>query len=186
MSLFKCKSEGLDVNFCKTLGATHDVGWIHCFVCRDHHHLFHIIFNALVCYVLRSSDIDLYCFAWIFFHERNVFVGCCVEDYLRAPLEENIVKPLQLSYVTDDRYEICLREFLFKFEAEVVHRGLCVVEEDQFSRSEPCKLTAELRSYGACCSCDKDSLSCEIFLYFLHRDLDLRSHQEVFDLDVTH
>ena len=115
-----------------------------------------------------------------------MLVSCSMEDYLRFPFTEHIVKSLRLSDITDDRYEICFREFFLKFETEVVHRGLGIVKEDELSCSEPCKLTAELRSYGACCSCDKDSLSCEIFLYFLHRDLDLLSHQEVLDLNVTH
>ena len=73
-----------------------------------------------------------------------MLVGCRMEDYLRSPFTECIVETCRETDVTYDRYEVKLRELLFQFEAEVVHRGLSVVEEDKLVNSECRKLAAEL------------------------------------------
>lgn len=114
-----------------------------------------------------------------------MLVGRGVEDYLRSPFAEDIVQTGWQADITDDRRELELREFFFEFEADVVHRGLCIVEEDEFLDSETCKLAAEFGSDGSCCSCDEDGLAAEVLDDFVHGDLDFLTHQEVFDLDVT-
>ena len=72
-----------------------------------------------------------------------MLVGCGMEDYLRSPFAEDIVQTGWQADVTDDWRELELRELFFEFEADVVHRGLGVVEEDEFLDSETCKLAAE-------------------------------------------
>ena len=114
-----------------------------------------------------------------------MFVCGCVEDDLGSPFAEDIVQTGRQADITDDRRELELRELFFEFEADVVHRGLGVVEEDEFLDSETCKLAAEFGSDGSCCSCDEDGLAAEVLYDFVHGDLDFLTHQEVFDLDVT-
>ena len=57
-SFLNGESEALDVDFSQALGATHDVGGVHGFVCADHDHLFDVIFNAFVCHVATAGNID--------------------------------------------------------------------------------------------------------------------------------
>ena len=108
-----------------------------------------------------------------------------MEDHLRTPFAEGIVQAGRETDVTDNRDEVQIRVPVLEFETEVVHRCLGVVVEDKFLDTEAGELAAEFGSDGSCRSCHKNGLVLEVLHDLLHGDLDLRSHQEVFDLDVS-
>ena len=64
--------------------------------------------------------------------------------------------------VADHGDEFQLREALFEFEPQVVHRGFCIVEQDQFLDSERCQLAAQFRADRTGGSGDHDGFFPEI------------------------
>ena len=140
---FDGKAERLDVDLRKTLGAAHDVGRVHGLVRGDHDHLLHIVLDALISDIAGTGDIDKNCLTRVFLHERDMLVGRSMEDHLRSPFAEHIIKTRGKTDITDDRRELKFREIFLELEAEVVHRGLRIVEKHELPDSEACKLTAE-------------------------------------------
>ena len=185
-AFFDCKSEGLDIDFRKALGTAHDIGRVDCLVGRNHNHLFHIILYAFVSNVPAASDIHQDCFTWILFHQRDVLVGCCMKDNLRMESAENIIKSCRNPYVTDNRMELQCRVGFFKFKTEIVHRCLCIVKKNEFPDSERCKLTAKFRTYGTCRSCYHYGFSMEIRCNLIHRDFNLRTSEQVLNLNLSY
>ena len=140
---FYREAEGLDVDFCQSLGATHYVCRVYGLVGRNHHHLFHVVFEAFVGHVTGTAYVHQHCFAWVLFHKRNMLVSCRVEHYLRVIFPEHVVETFLQTYVTDDRCKFQIRESVFEFETEVMHRGLGIVEEHEFLNAECRELAAE-------------------------------------------
>ena len=185
MAAFNGEAQGLDIDLGKALGAAHDIGRVHGLVGGDHHHLLHVVFDAFVGHVARACYVHQHCLARVLLHQRDVLVGRCVEDHLRAPFAEGIVQAGRETDVTDDRDEVQIRVPVLEFKTEVVHRCLGVVVEDKLLDPEAGELAAEFGSDGSCRSCHKNGLVLEVLHDLLHGDLDLRSHQEVFYLDVS-
>ena len=130
LALLYRKSERLDVDLRKALGASHDVRRVHSLVGRNHHHLLDIVLDAFVSDVPRSCDIHSHCLARILFHQRHMLVCGRMEHNLRAVLAEDVIKPRLLTHVSDHWDEVKVLEPFLKLEAEVMHRSLAVVEED--------------------------------------------------------
>ncbi len=54
-ALFDVLGQSLHVDLTNTLGATHDIGGIHCFVGGDHHKFISIILYGQICHNLGSQ-----------------------------------------------------------------------------------------------------------------------------------
>ena len=185
MAVLDGEAEGLDINLGKALGAAHDISRIHCLVSGDHHHLLHIVFDAFVRNIARACHVHKDCLARVLLHQRDMFVGRRMEDYLRTPFAEGIVQTGSQANVTDDRHELQFRELFFKLETKVVHRSLGIVEEDEFLDPEGGKLAAEFGPDGSGCSCHHYGPVSKITDNLIHGDADFRTHEQVLDLDVT-
>ena len=114
-----------------------------------------------------------------------MFIGGGVEDYLRLVCPEGEVESRNLADVADYRDEVEIRVVVFEFEAEVVHRGLGVVEEDEPLDAEAGELAAEFGADGAGGTGHHDHFVLEVLDDLFHRDLDFISAEEVFDLDFS-
>lgn len=161
-TLFDGQPERLYVNFGQAFGTAHDIGGIHGFVGRDHHHLFDVVFQAFQSDVACADDIDQHRFAGIFLHQGDVFVSGGVEYDLGMERAEGEIQAVGQPDVADHGDEFQLREALFEFEPQVVHRGFCIVEQDQFLDSERCQLAAQFRADRTGGSGDHDGFFPEI------------------------
>ena len=106
-----------------------------------------------------------------------------VEHRLRPVRPEREIQPLRMPHIPDDRHEIQLREPLLQLQAEVVHRRLRVVKQDQPAYAESRQLPAQLAADGARGARDQYGLAVEIALDGVQADLDLLAPQQVLDLD---
>ena len=104
------KPKALDINFRKTLGASHDIGRVDSFVGGYHHHLIHIVLDTFVRHISGAGHIDHHSFARILLHKRNMLVRRRVKYYLRPIHPERKIKPACKSHIADNRHEIQLRE----------------------------------------------------------------------------
>ena len=161
-TLFDGQPERLYVNFGQAFGTAHDIGGIHGLVGRDHHHLFDVVFQAFQSDVACADDIDQHRFAGIFLHQGDVFVSGGVEYDLGMERAEGEIQAVGQPDVADHGDEFQLREALFEFEPQVVHRGFCIVEQDQFLDSERCQLAAQFRADRTGGSGDHDGFFPEI------------------------
>ena len=121
--------------------------------------------------------------ARVFFHQGHMLVGSRMEDILRTEAVEDALQPVNHTNITHDRLEMYLREFVFQLEADVMHRGLGTVEEDQLLQSEGTELTAEFATDRTGGTRYHHHLAFEGFAYLVEVDLDLITAQQVFDLD---
>jgi len=183
-ALFHRQAHRLHVDLRQALGAAHYVGRVDSLVGGHHDHLLHVVLDAFVCHVARSRHVYENRLAWVIFHERDVLIGCGVEDHLRTPLAERIVQARKQAHVAYDRYEVQLGELLLQLQAEVVHRCLPVVVEDETFHPEGRQLAAKLGADGARSTCHHDRLAAEVGDDIIHRYLDLGTHQKVLDLYV--
>lgn len=108
-----------------------------------------------------------------------------MEHHLRPELPEHVVQSRLLPHVSDHRDEVKPLEPLLKLEAEVVHRGLAVVEQHEPLRAERRQLAAELgtdRSGGAR---HHHGLAAEVLHYRLHVQPYLLAAEKVLDLNLA-
>ena len=91
-----------------------------------------------------------------------MFVSGGVEYDLGMERAEGEIQAVGQPDVADHGDEFQLREALFEFEPQVVHRGFCIVEQDQFLDSERCQLAAQFRADRTGGSGDHDGFFPEI------------------------
>ena len=108
-----------------------------------------------------------------------------VEHHLRAVFPEHEVESWLLPNVSDHRDEVKALEPFLEFEAEVVHRGLTVVEQHELLRAERRELAAELGSDGSRGACHHHGLAAEVLHYRVHVQLYLVAAEKVLDLDLA-
>ncbi len=108
-----------------------------------------------------------------------------VEDKLRMPGAHGEIQPFGLADVADDRDEIQLGEAAFQLQAQLVHRGLGVVEEDELLDVEGSQLAAELGADGSGRAGHEHDFLLHPRLDLVERDLDLRASEQVLDADLT-
>ena len=183
LASLESEAEGLHVDLCETLGAAHDVGGIDGLVSRDHDHLLGAVFDAFVGDVAGAVDIDEDGLAGVLLHQGDVLVRRGVEDYLRVPFAEDIVKPRRLAHVADHRDEVELREAAFQLQADVVHRGLRIVVENELLDAEYGQLAAELAADGAGRASHHDDLAFAFGLDLVDVEADLLAAEKVLDPD---
>ena len=106
-----------------------------------------------------------------------------MEDILRTETGEDTLYTVRHTDIAHDRLEMYLRELLFQLKADVVHRGLGTVEEDQLLQSEGTELTAEFATDRTGSPRYHHHLAFEGFAYLVEVDLDLITAQQVFDPD---
>ena len=109
---------------------------------RDHDHLLDVVFDTLVGHVTRAGDVGQHGFAGILLHQRHVLVGGGVEDDLRMVGAEGEVQTRNHAHVADYGDELQIGEAILQLEADVVHRGLGVVEQHELLDPERGKLPA--------------------------------------------
>ena len=185
LALLDRESEGLDVYLCKTLRAAHDVRRVHRLVGRHHHHLLDVVLDALVGHVPRTCDVHSDRFARVLLHQRDVLVGSGVEHHLRPVLPEHVVQSRLLPHVADHRHEVKVLIPFLELEAQVVHRGLAVVEQHELLRAERSQLAAQLGADGACGAGHHHGLAAEVLDDGIHVQADLLAAQKVLDLDLA-
>lgn len=115
-----------------------------------------------------------------------MLVGGGVEDDLGVPVAHRVVDSFRGADVSNHGDEVEHGETGTELEAEVVHRGLGVVEEYELLDAEACKLAAQLGAYGACGAGDHHGLTVEVGYDFVEGDVDLVAAEEVFDFDFAH
>ena len=142
MSLLDRQPQRLHIDFRKAFGAPHHVRRVHSLVRRDHHHLFHVVFDALVRHVARSGDIHQHRLARVLLHQRNMFIGRGMEHHLRMVRPEHEVQPGRNPHVADNGDEFQIRIAFFQFQAQVVHRSLPIIIQNKFPDTERCQLAA--------------------------------------------
>ena len=179
------EAEGLHVDLCETLGAAHDVGGIDGLVGGDHDHLLDTVLDAFVGDVAGAVDIDEDSLAGVLLHQGDVLVRRGVEDYLRVPLAEDIVQPRRLAHVADHRDEVKLREAAFQLQAEVVHRSLGIVVENELLDAECGQLAAELAADRSGRAGHHDDLAFAFGLDVVDAQPDLLAAEKVLDLDAA-
>ena len=114
-----------------------------------------------------------------------MLVGRGVEHHLRAELAEHVVQSRLLPHVSDHRDEVKVLVAFLELEAEVVHRGLAVVEQHELLRAERGELAAELRADRAGRSGHHHGLPAEVLDDRVHVEPDLVAAQKVLDLDLA-
>ena len=134
----------LHIYFGQALRAAHHVRGIHRLIRADHHHRPDPILQALLRHIPRPIHIHQHRLAGILLHQRHMLVRRRVEHRLRPMRPEREIQALGMPHVADDRHETQLRESLFQFQPQVVHRRLRIVEEHQFAYAESRQLAAEL------------------------------------------
>ena len=179
------EAQRLDVDLGHALGAPHHAGGVDGFVGGDHHHLLDVVFQAFVGDVAGAQDVDEDRFAGVFLHQGDVFVGRGVEDDLGVPGAEREVEPVRVADIADDGHEVQALETVFELEPEIVHRGLGVVEEDQFPDAQGGELQGQLRTDGSGGPRDHHGLADEARPNLVHRHGDLLAAQEVLHLHVA-
>ena len=185
LALLDRESERLDVYLCETLRASHDVSRVHGLVGRHHHHLLDVVLDALVGDVPRACDVHPHSLARVLLHQRDVLVCRSMEHHLRTELPEHVVESRLLPHVSDHRDEVNALEPLLKLEAEVVHRGLAVVEQDELLRTERGELAAQLGADGARGAGHHHGLAAEVLDDRVHVKPDLITAKKVLDLHLA-
>ena len=105
-----------------------------------------------------------------------------MEDVFGTVLGEDAFHTVLLADGGDDGLYMEVAVVVCHIEADVVHRGFSLIDEDEVGWGELCHLTCHLAADGACGSSDEDALAFEHGAYGFHIDLNLLAGKEVFDL----
>ena len=176
------QAQALDIDLCQALGAAHDVGGVHSFISRYHHHALGPVFQALVGHILGAEDIHQHGLAGVLLHQGHVFIGGRVEHHLRMPGAEGVIQPLGMADIPDERHEMEGGIFLGQVQPEVVHGRLAVVVEDNLLGAEIGQLPYQFRADGARRARHHHHLAGEEGPDLTQGDGNLRPPQQVFHL----
>lgn len=174
--------QGLAVDLADSLGAAHDIGRVDGFVGGDHDEFSGAVFDGKVRYDASSIDVVLDCFGRVVLHHRDVFVGCGMKDVFGTVLGEDSLHTVLLAYGGHDGLDVEVTVVSGHIEADVVHRGLSLIYEDEFDGSKLGYLSSHLTADGSCCTGDEDAFAFEHCTYGFHIDLDFLSGKKVLDL----
>ena len=128
LTLFKCDSKRLNINFSQTLGTAHDIRRIDGFIGRDHNHFLDIVAETLVGYIPRTVDIDKNSLTRIFLHKRYMLIRGSMKHNLRLIFIKCPPHTVKLTDISYNRHKVKIREALFKFQTYVMGRSLSIVK----------------------------------------------------------
>ena len=174
--------QGLAVDFADALGASHDVGGVDGLVGGDHYELLGAVLDGKVGYHARTIYIILYCYAGVVLHHGDVLVGGGMEDVVGAELGEDLLHVVLVGNAADDGVTGYIGELACHHQADVVHGGLCLVDEYHGRGSVEGNLTYHFGTYGTSSTCDEDDLVLKQLPNGVHVHFYLVARQEVFDV----
>ena len=177
--------EALYIDFGQALATAHDVGGVHGLVGTYHHKLLDAVLHSDIGHIARTIYIDTDGFARIFFHQRDMLIGCGMEHYLGMVGAEGKLKAFLAAHIAYDRDELQTGELFLELEAEVVHRGFAHIEAHKVAHIELGELAADFATDTTGCTGNQHALALQQGADFFHIDLDLVATQEVFDIDAT-
>ena len=97
---------------------------------------------------------------------------------------EHEIQPGLKPHVANNRNEFQIRKTLFQFQAQVMHRGLGIVEQNQSADTERRQLAAQLRADRPRGTRYENGLSPETGNDLIHRYPDLLTSQQILDPDL--
>ena len=177
--------ERLAVDLTDALAATHDVGGVDGFVGGDHDELEGAILDGEVGHDARAIYVVLNGDAGIVFHHGDVLVGGGMEDVVGTVGGEEGLHVGGIGDAADDGLAMDVGELTGHHEADVVHGGLGLVDEDHRGGLVDGYLTDHLGADGAGSTGDEDDMITELGTDGGHVDLDLLAGKEVFDVDLA-
>ena len=179
-------TETLTINLCQSLGATHHIGGIDSLVGRNHHQLIHAIANTHIGHILGTEHIAEHCLAGIFLHKGHVFVGCCVEHYLRLIAVKGYLQPLGRAHITNEGHKVQLGVGFFQLQPYLVQGSFGHIEYHELLHTQFGHLATYLRADGACATGNHHNPIVEVVVNLLLVDFNLISTQQVLNADVAH
>lgn len=176
--------QGLAIDFADALGASHDIGGVDSLVGGDHDEFLGFVLHGKVCYHARTIYIILYCYAGVVLHHGNVLVGGSMEDVVGTELGEDLLHVVLVGNAADNGVTRYVGELTCHHKADVVHGGLCLVDEYHGRGTVEGNLAHHLGTYGAGGAGDEDDLAVEQLANGVHVDLNLVTWQEVFNVNL--
>ena len=171
----------LHIDLTDALRASHHVRGVHSLVCRNHHELLHPVFHAQVCDDLRTVYIILHSLRGVVLHHRHMLVGGSMEHIVGPELPEDLLHPVFLADTCHDGLSRNLRILILHHQTDIMLRRLCLVDQEQGSRSEIGDLTHHLTADRACRPRNQHTLAFQELFHRLHVDTDFRAGQQLFD-----
>ena len=123
--------------------------------------------DCQISHVLGALDIGPNGFARILFHEGNMLVCRCVHDDVRLVFRKELVHPVVVTHIGNDRCERLFREFVPQFQVNLVGRGFSHVHQDEVPRLEVADLAAKLAADAPGCACHHDGAVGYLIPYFI-------------------
>ena len=182
--LLDLAGQGLDIDLADTLGAAHDVGGVHGLVGGDHHESAHLVFHGEVREDLRAQDVVLDGLGHVVFHHGHMLVGGRMEHVFGLVFGEDGLHPGLVGDVGNQRRSFDLLPLILEFQADIVQRGLGLVDQDHLVGVEHRHLPHDLAADGAGRTRDEHALPFQMGSNLLHVDLDGIPAQQVLDLDL--
>ena len=185
LTLGNSQTEALDIDLGQALRRTHNIGRVDRLIGRDHHHLLGTIFHCQIGHIARTEHIGHHRLAGILLHQRHVLISRCVEHHRGAEITENHIHTLANAHIANYGHKLQLGETCLQLQANVVHRGLCRIEQNQSLDIERCDLAAQLATDRAGSSRHQHRLALQCRNDLGHIDIDLGTTQQILDLDLA-
>ena len=177
--------ERLTVDLANALAATHDIGGVDGFIGGDHDELEGAVLDSEVGHDAGAVDIVLHSDAGVVFHHGHMLIGGGMEDIVGTVGSEDALHMFFIGDAADDGVAQNIGILAGHHEANIVHGGLGLVDEDHQRGLIDGNLAHHLRTDRAGGSGDEDALASELSTDGVHIDFDLIAGKEVFDVDLV-
>ena len=87
----------LDNHLTYSLGGSHNISRINCFVCAYHYKSLNMVLISSICYIPCTNYIILDCLIRAVLHKGNMLMGCCMIHNIRLEILEY---PFQSAYIS--------------------------------------------------------------------------------------
>ena len=175
--------EALAVDFAYSFAAPHDVGRVDRLVGGDHHELLRAVLDCEVRDDAGAVDVVLDRDCRVVLHHRDVLVGGRMEDIFRLVLSEDALHVVLVGDAGDDGLVRNVGVVPCHHQTDVVHRGLCLVDEHHLCRMVLGHLTDHLGTDRSGRSGDHYPRARQQGSDRVHVDFDLVPRKQVLDGD---
>ena len=146
-------------HFGQPFGCTHHIDRQNGLIRGDHYQLADAKLQACFDNIPRADHIVGYGLFNVFFHKRNMLMGCCMKDNLRMVTLKNHFKARKIPYIRNDwPYNQGWKTFLHLQQC-LKDTVLSMANHNQFRWTPSGNLAAQFAAYGTTCTCNQNNLA---------------------------